>query len=86
MAAPIREAHALEQCAGSLPRLAVKSAQLRRQKHIFFRGQRGNKLIRLEHEANLAPSQTRQGVLFQMRDIDSVQDDSARSRGIQARQ
>lgn len=79
----IAESDALEQIARALARIAVAAAQFGREKNIFFSGQRGDELIRLEDKADFLAAQASQAIFLHVADLDAVEDDGAGSYGIE---
>ena len=71
------EADAVEPVGGAFARVGA-AGQFQRQQDVFQRGQRGQQLERLEHEADAAGAQARAGILVELVEALAEQHDFAR--------
>jgi hypothetical protein len=72
----VGEPHGRKELAGPVER-AGPAGQLQRHRHVLERGERGDQVVGLEHEADAVPAQARQRVLVEAGDLHAVQHDGA---------
>ncbi len=72
VAGAIGETNAMEQFFGAAARIALITAQLGGQENVFLRGERGDQLVGLKDEADLAAADAREIIFAEIRDIGAV--------------
>jgi acyl-CoA thioesterase-1 len=80
------EADAVQEFAGAIAGSGIGAREFHGQEHVLLGGERGNQVVGLEDETDLAAPQERHFVLAQMRNLLAIQNYLSRSRRIEAGQ